>query len=214
MNEKKISTAIDKLNRLVTQLGYPINPFELEKIFEESGLKIEGSWSLDTQGDFWFTEQRHIGFFIPSGNLGYYFWAWVISGERSYLHSLHEVYVDRLNREYERYTKAVEEVKKSDNDNFKREPEVGYIYVFRSENLYKIGRAKDPESRLKYYRTANSTKPEFEICIRVHDYINTEIELHRHFSSKNTEREWFRLSKKDLQYIKNFLEMRPAKDED
>jgi T5orf172 domain len=70
----------------------------------------------------------------------------------------------------------------------------GYIYVLKSNNLYKIGRARNIEGRLKTYRTENPFGIEVVLYRQVDDYIETEKGLLKKFEDKKVRGEWFDLS--------------------
>jgi hypothetical protein len=78
----------------------------------------------------------------------------------------------------------------------------GYIYCLTDgyEN-YKIGKTKDLELRLKQYRTSMPYGP---VMIKILKYKNMDQQeklLHSKFKDKRISGEWFKLSKKDLNYI-------------
>ncbi len=83
----------------------------------------------------------------------------------------------------------------------------GYVYLMRSNGLYKIGRSKrHPKNRLNDFVTGN---PSIELVhyIRCSNMNQVEKELHRKYANKRVYRgkrktEWFRLTSKDIRYIK------------
>lgn len=78
----------------------------------------------------------------------------------------------------------------------------GYIYVIQSNSLYKIGRAKHLQSRMKTYRSENPFGVEVVLQKEVDDYIGEETKLLRKFKNKKYRGEWFRLKQEDLEWIK------------
>lgn len=78
----------------------------------------------------------------------------------------------------------------------------GYIYVIRSQNLYKIGRALCPFSRIKRYITENPFGIKVIIQKKVDNYIAVEQKLLKRFKEKQYRGEWFRLNKKDIKWIR------------
>ena len=81
---------------------------------------------------------------------------------------------------------------------------LGYLYVVKMGDYYKIGTSKTPNTRLKEF-----TKLPFEletvICECVFNYQEIESELHNKFYEKNKRGEWFVLDKQDVEYIKDYL---------
>lgn len=71
-----------------------------------------------------------------------------------------------------------------------------YTYIIESQKFYKIGKTKNISRRLVTFDTQN---PIFKL-IRLYDS-DFEIILHRIFADKRFKLEWFKLSKKDLQFI-------------
>lgn len=80
-----------------------------------------------------------------------------------------------------------------------------YVYLISTVEefpKYKIGRSKDPNSRIKQLQTANGA----ELSI-VHTFKSKypsvmESTLHKHYNSQNSMNEWFCLSQKD---VRDFL---------
>lgn len=76
----------------------------------------------------------------------------------------------------------------------------GYVYLMRSGDYYKIGLTRrDPRTRLKEITTPTDTTI-------VHIFETTDPEgleqfLHEEFSDKRSNREWFKLSEEDVQWI-------------
>lgn len=73
-------------------------------------------------------------------------------------------------------------------------------YLATDGNLYKIGRAADPSARIKSLLIAN---PKLAL---IHT-IGRDIEgyLHKKYRSKMVSREWFDLSKQDVEQIKSMI---------
>lgn len=82
-------------------------------------------------------------------------------------------------------------------------PQSGYIYIIKSNNIYKIGRAKNTKYRFNAYRAENPFEIEVVFKKQVDDYIKKETELLRIFKEKNIRGEWFSLSSSDIDFIKN-----------
>ena len=87
-----------------------------------------------------------------------------------------------------------------------KKKEYGYIYLLKSNGLYKVGRAKNPKDRLKTYKTENPFGIEIVHQERVFDYESIEITLHKHFAHKlKLGKEWFELEEDDIVFVKDFL---------
>lgn len=75
-----------------------------------------------------------------------------------------------------------------------------YILEDASSNLYKIGKSSNVRKRASMLKCANPFISIFAII----DF-DCEEELHKLFDGKRFEREWFRLSKEDIDFIvKNY----------
>ena len=84
----------------------------------------------------------------------------------------------------------------------------GYIYVMKMFNYYKIGKAKDKESSRFGEYTNLPEKPDYIEIRLVDNYSSVEHILHRRFQRKRIRGEWFKLNKKDLSFISDFLDRR------
>ena len=81
---------------------------------------------------------------------------------------------------------------------------VGFIYLIKSLNLYKIGRAKT-EKRIETYRTENPHGLKLITMVKVNDYVGVEKILLEKYKSKNFKGEWFKLVSSDIKEIKELL---------
>lgn len=80
----------------------------------------------------------------------------------------------------------------------------GYVYLIKAENgLYKIGKTKNINSRLKPFSVAFPMKWELVYSFRSDDYSIAEDTLHIHFDDKRGVGEWFQLLPEDVEYIKS-----------
>lgn len=86
-----------------------------------------------------------------------------------------------------------------------KEPRVGYIYILKSRDLYKIGRTKNPEHRLKTYRTENPHGIRKILLQQVNDPEKAELALLKHFIAKKVKGEWFLLCQKDITEAKKII---------
>lgn len=80
----------------------------------------------------------------------------------------------------------------------------GYVYVLKEINgkHYKIGHTKNPNSRMQTFKTKLPFKIEFDILIETEDMYALEKKLHKQYSKKRIEGEWFALSQVDLDTIR------------
>lgn len=79
-------------------------------------------------------------------------------------------------------------------------PKPGFIYLIESEEgSYKIGRAKDMDSRFRGITLCLPFKVTLRHSFPSADYIAREAELHRRFADKRLEGEWFRLEPADVE---------------
>jgi len=79
---------------------------------------------------------------------------------------------------------------------------LGYIYVYRDSDLYKIGKTLNIKDRNKKYTTENPR------AIMIHSYMiknydREERRLHEKFKDKRIRWEWFELNEEDILYIKS-----------
>jgi len=81
----------------------------------------------------------------------------------------------------------------------------GIVYVLKSKNVYKIGSTKDFNLRIKRYITENPFGVNIVLQGRVKNYREIEKKLQQKFGNKRVQGEWFKLSKEDIKYIKNYL---------
>ena len=111
--------------------------------------------------------------------------------------------LDKYNQELEekQYTKMVEENNRVNKK--EREKVKGYIYLIKSNDYYKIGRALNFKDRLKTYRTENPHETEVVFQKQVDDYVGIESMLLKKFKDKQHRGEWFTLSIEDINYIKS-----------
>jgi len=83
---------------------------------------------------------------------------------------------------------------------------MGYIYIIKNNDQYKIGKTIDFANRYKtYQRTENPYPYETILCENVFDYSNLEKQLHKQFSDKNTRGEWFALSREEVDEVKAII---------
>lgn len=83
-----------------------------------------------------------------------------------------------------------------------RSPQKGIIYIVKSQELYKIGKTKNIESRFNTYRTENPHGVHLIFYKEVPDYYRTEKDLLFIFKSKQVRGEWFDLSPEDICWIR------------
>jgi hypothetical protein len=79
----------------------------------------------------------------------------------------------------------------------------GFVYILKSDTgHYKIGRAIDPENRLRTFGVKLPFKVEYELLIPSDDYIKLEAELHARFHIKHVSGEWFALVPEDIEALR------------
>ena len=88
--------------------------------------------------------------------------------------------------------------------NFKeiREPLVGYIYLLRQGDIFKIGRSKNPSERRRVHNNTSPVEVSLEHKLHVIDMESAESWLHRRFKQKLIKNEWFRLTPEDVAWVK------------
>lgn len=87
-------------------------------------------------------------------------------------------------------------------------PEIdGYVYLIHSQGKYKIGKTKDPKSRMKGYTAENPHGFEVIEMFKCKSYSKQEKEMHKIFQDKRIgNREWFNLDDKDVDKFKTLAE--------
>lgn len=86
-----------------------------------------------------------------------------------------------------------------------KELDIGYIYLVKMGENYKIGKTKKPKERLVEF-TKMPQKIETVVCEKVKGYSDEEKFLHTIFSHKNIRGEWYSLDKNDIENIKTYLD--------
>lgn len=90
------------------------------------------------------------------------------------------------------------------SDKYKKNEKQKRTYVMKdADGYYKIGKSVDPIFRQHQLRTGNI---EIELCFFIEG--DRELELHYIFASKQIEKEWYNLNKKDLKFIRNYNNIR------
>lgn len=89
---------------------------------------------------------------------------------------------------------------------------IGYVYLVKMGEDYKIGISKNPDNRLGEF---TKLPHELEkICVaRVDGYKQVEEDLHTILDEKRKRGEWFTLDETDIEFVKNYLYKREIKDE-
>jgi len=124
---------------------------------------------------------------------------WLFSGKREYLLPFYNWFVIYMNR------KKKEKKAENNKTEIKIDKKIGYIYLLKSNSLYKIGRAKYLKNRIKTYRTENPFGIKVIFKKEVNDYLRIEKELLNKFKSKKVKGEWFDLTPTDIKSIKKYL---------
>lgn len=85
----------------------------------------------------------------------------------------------------------------------KKENTDGHVYLLQSPTgAYKIGRAKNPEHRLKTFGVQLPFEVEYIAVIPTPDMYALELELHALYAAKRINGEWFALDAADVETIK------------
>lgn len=89
----------------------------------------------------------------------------------------------------------------------------GYVYIIECQGFYKIGRAIDPEKRVKsLIRTIMPFDFNLYFKVPCHNSARTERFLHHEFRACHVRGEWYRLSDEELAQVKDLL-VRAARDQ-
>lgn len=107
--------------------------------------------------------------------------------------------------------KILNELDQRDNGKDRRKPPAprptrkpGYVYLIKSATgLYKIGRAKNLNSRVTNIQVSSPVEVELVYSIYSNDYITLEMELHQRFDHARKRGEWFALSESEVETIKS-----------
>lgn len=78
---------------------------------------------------------------------------------------------------------------------------IGYIYVLKVGDMYKIGKSVSPRGRIGTLKTACPFEIEVFAVYKTIDLHRTEKMLHDVFSEKRIRGEWFKLDKEDLSFF-------------
>ena len=85
-------------------------------------------------------------------------------------------------------------------------PTHGFVYLFRSSSLYKIGKTVDVEGRKKEVERDIGEPVEVVHVFASNDYSRAEAQLHLQFDNKRRHGEWFDLSTFDVEAISQITE--------
>ena len=83
---------------------------------------------------------------------------------------------------------------------------VGYIYVLRAGEAYKIGKSRQIGARIHSHQSSTPHTLILVMQRKVHEYHATETALHKMFADKEIRTEWFRLTPNDLDAVRCFLD--------
>lgn len=81
--------------------------------------------------------------------------------------------------------------------------ERGFVYIYKQDIYYKIGKSKSEIERKKRYITENPNEIDVILVIKTEDYTYLEKILHKRFSKKRYRGEWFILTDNDIKLLKN-----------
>jgi hypothetical protein len=77
----------------------------------------------------------------------------------------------------------------------------GYIYLLRSGDAYKIGRARSVDDRVKQISPVMPYPVEILHTIPSNNVVRAERELHQQFAPKRLKGEWFNLDERDVRLL-------------
>lgn len=90
-------------------------------------------------------------------------------------------------------------------DKYWKTVQMGYVYLIRNGEHFKIGMTSNPKSRIEtYYRTETPHAYEVLAMSRCLDYKEQEKILHEIFASKRFRGEWFSLDESELERALNY----------
>ncbi len=81
----------------------------------------------------------------------------------------------------------------------------GYVYLLHAPHdpmLFKIGRASNPDNRLRTFNVKLPFPVEYICVIKTVDMYKLEKELHSMFELKRLDGEWFKLTEYEVEFIK------------
>ena len=100
-------------------------------------------------------------------------------------------------------TKKIDERRASLNT--KRAAKPGHVYLVECGGLYKIGKSKQPATRLGRFATMWIQPTSIVAVGRCEDMASTESQLHKTYAHKRVHGEWFALSDSDVEQVKAVL---------
>ncbi len=89
--------------------------------------------------------------------------------------------------------------------NRRRSSKIGYIYIIKCEQYYKIGQSVDPAKRIISFSTDNPFGITIIRIAKVLDRFKVERCLHRSFQQKRHSGEWFLLDNTDMTDLMKIL---------
>ena len=168
-----------------------------KEIFEKYGFEWKDWWNDYCEGFRFLTSSQEICFgSIFSTEIENLFIKWLYFGKKEDLIPFYEWFCSYMER------KRTEEQKAIEINQFSQRNYPGYIYVIKSNNLFKIGRTKNIKERIKDYKTQNPFEIEVIFKKKVNDYVKAENKLLEKFKNKKKKGEWFELTEKDINWIK------------
>lgn len=88
-----------------------------------------------------------------------------------------------------------------------------YLYVIKSQHLYKIGITENVAKRLKELATSNPFGLKVIYSFEFENASEIELMLHRKYKTKRIAREWFALTKSDVMFLRTFIPGQISKQE-
>ena len=195
--EKEIKRRLFSIASLESHDNYFYELFKNEIDFtDEEKNACEGFYHLAGRGLF--------GKLLVDDNLANTCIKWILTGENKYYEIIKEWFLWHLKENIIKKQKEQARYKEEEKIENKQE-QSGFIYVIKSKNLYKIGRALDSVSRIKTYKTENPFGIKVILQKFTDDYIEKEKEFLKKFQAKQVRGEWFKLGKEDINWIKQNL---------
>lgn len=84
--------------------------------------------------------------------------------------------------------------------------EIGYVYVLKANNLYKIGKSKNVSQRIKQLQAGSAALLSLVNEIYSENYTLLEEQLHNRFATSRKHNEWFDLDQEALDFLNNLQE--------
>jgi Meiotically Up-regulated Gene 113 (MUG113) protein len=116
----------------------------------------------------------------------------------------------QIDKAIEGYGRAYEEMARAEIEAMRASKRYGYVYLIQSPTgSYKIGRARNPEDRMKTFNVKLPFEVDYVHLIETSDMYGLERAFHKRYAQKRVNGEWFMLDPEDVQYICQFRQVHP-----